>query len=233
MCQNGAPSQSPDDSDVPSDTTAGDCQMPQCQGGVLGQGPDDSDAPTGEPCKECSGGAVANKPDGNHPTPGASAGPGATQVGWGPAWGANKNFGYDLTTQCQTMCIGGVERTAIVGDITPKASWVVEVTTILRAAGCAQAPRTAANIQRTTTHELRHTAYLMSVINGAKAGIGADYATPAECNTALTNLTTTLQTDWNAMVTRQGNHTDFSGETQYCESCVGGVSVEVACGAYP
>ena len=70
----------------------------------------------------------------------------------------------------------------------------------------------------------------MSVINGAKADIGKLYDSSAACAQAKAVLNSKLQTDWNAMVTRQAAHTDYAGEMRYTFACQGGVTVETPLG---
>lgn len=192
-------------------------------------------AGTCQTCQRCDGARCVPEPDSpTIPRPGASVGPGAVQdngdaVALGE-FGANTGFGYDLNISCQRVCSGGVEKYGLSGDITPAAAWQVQIHTRAQLPGCAMSNRTAANIQRTTTHELKHTTFLMSVINGAKASIGNLFGSSSDCEQAKATLTSNLQTDWNAMVTRQAAHTDFAGEMRYTFTCQGGVTTEVPLG---
>ncbi|MBR9911253.1 MAG: hypothetical protein GYB33_12970 [Gammaproteobacteria bacterium] len=215
--------------------TPGDCKKPGCNNGPK-QVPDNSDISAADAkCKMCSGGSLQNKPNGTPPaTPAASAGPAPQNsnvvTGW---WGRNSAFGYDLALNCTSLCVNGDEKFGLGGDITPSASWVVQIRTVLRdVAGCANpgGARTAPNIARTTTHELKHRDFLMGVINSNKATIGTVYDSQAACNTAKTALTTKVQNEWTAMVAQQAAHTDFAGEAKYSTYCVGGNPTEQANG---
>lgn len=186
-------------------------------------------------CQKCEGATCVPLP--NSPAivrPANSAGPGAVQdngdaVALGE-FGSNTGFGYNAALSCAAMCTAGAEKFGLSGDITPDPAWQVVVHRRAQLAGCAASNRTAANLQRTTTHELKHTSFLMTVINGAKAPIGTLHGTSAACEQAKTTLTTQLQTDWNAMVARQAAHTDYAGEMRYTFTCQGGVTVEVPLG---
>ncbi|KQV51397.1 hypothetical protein [Duganella sp. Root336D2] len=186
-------------------------------------------------CKQCQGSTCvpvadspAIPPPPASPTPAASNDNGdAVALG---EFGANTGFGYDEALSCASICAGGSEQAAMNGDITPKAAWRVTIHTKAQVAGCGAITRTAANISRTTTHELKHASLLMSVINGAKGIVGTKYASMQACNQAKTAAVTQLSADWSAMVARQAAHTDFAGEMRYGFQCQGGVTVEVPSG---
>jgi hypothetical protein len=145
-------------------------------------------------------------------------------------FGANTGFGYTPSLTCSAMCVAGGEKAGMSGDITPAAAWSVKIHTRAQLPGCAAATRTAANIARTTTHELKHASLLMSVINNAKSVVGTVYGSMQACTQAKTAAISQLQAAWSAMVARQVAHTDFAGEMRYGFACQGGVTVEVPSG---
>lgn len=194
-----------------------------------------SSAGTCPACQQCQGSScvpVADSP----PPARATASPSplvtndsqdAVELG---QFGENYGFGYSSTLSCSSICVAGGEKTAMTGDILPDSAWRIAVHTRAQVSGCAAITRTAANIARTTTHEKKHGALLMSVINNAKNIVGSIYASMSECNQAKNAAISQLDSDWRTMVGRQAQHTDFAGEMRYYFTCQAGTTVEVPSG---
>lgn len=184
-------------------------------------------------CPECQKDPSKNSPPitppGNSPSPAVGQAPGPAVSGG--AWGVNR-ASYQEDLSCKKLCVNGEEKYGLSGDIKPGSGYTVQIYTQMIGAGCPVANRTAANIARTTAHETKHRDFMMSVINGAKGQIGQIYDSSGACESAKNSVSEKMRTDWQTMLTRQGAHTDFAGDTQYSIDCKNGVTVEIPNGHY-
>lgn len=227
----GSATVSADGSTVTSDPGSGAIKAGWHGSGNPGQS---GSAGTCAPCQQCQGSScvpVADSPAFGPPNPVQipSVNLLARDAVAMRRFGANELSDPEVTASCTQICVGGNQRFRLEGDVTAR-DWEIEVYADMQYPNCAKARRTSVNIQRTTTHELKHGRFLADAMNVWKRRFGSVFSSRAECESAARASINDFRNVWGAVLARQANHADFVGEQRYGFDCVNGTTVEVPLG---